>query len=448
MSAELTSEVGLGQSRRRVVGASVFGTVMEWYDFLLFGLASATVFNKLFFPNFDPVSGTLLSLGTFAAGFVVRPIGGIVFGYIGDKFGRRPVLFMTLFLMGIGTTLIGVLPTYTQIGIAAPVFLLILRFVQGLGAGGEFGGAILMLVEHSDKHRRGLFASLAQAGAPVGNLLATGMLFLFGTLMPEHVFLSWGWRVPFLLSVILVIVGVFVRLGVAESPEFESLQQHHGSAHNPLTQLLRHHPKSLLLAFGARLGPDVVVYVFLTFILTYLIQFVHMSRQDGLIAVAIGSVGWMLAIPFAGHLSDRFGRKKVYLWGAFVCIGWGFAFFPLLDTASLPVICLAAFIGLACHGVMFGPQAAYLAELFPTQVRSSGVSVGYQLSGIYGGSLAPVIALALLSAFGTWIPIAMYMAFALVVTIVALLLSPERSGVELSEIMPEKSHSDKESQLA
>lgn len=424
----------LGRSERRVIGASVFGTVMEWYDFLLFGLASATVFSKLFFPTFDRTSGTLLSLGTFAIGFLARPIGGILFGHIGDRVGRKPVMFLTLILMGIGTTLIGLLPTYEQVGIAAPLSLVVLRLLQGIGAGGEFGGAILMLAEHAGRRRRGLLASLAQTGAPVGNLLATGALVGVGAMMPEREFLSWGWRLPFLLSVVLVGVGLYVRMGVAESPEFDRLRLNEGSPRSPLVELVRRHPKALLLALGARFGPDVVVYVFLTFILTYVVQYVGLSRQDGLIAVAIGSVGWMLAIPLAGYLSDRVGRKPVYLWGAAATLVWGFAFFPLLNTASVPLITLAAFVGLACHGVMFGPQASFLVELFPTRVRSSGVSVGYQLSGIYGGSLAPLISLALLAAFGTWVPIAVYMAATLIVTIVAVSLSPERFGDNLADI--------------
>jgi len=434
MNAVSEGGAGLGPSARRVVGASVFGTIMEWYDFLLFGLASATVFNKLFFPNFDRTTGTLLSLATFAIGFLARPIGGILFGHIGDRVGRKPVMFSTLILMGVGTTLIGILPTYSQVGLAAPLSLVALRTLQGLGAGGEFGGAILMLAEHAGRRRRGLLASLAQTGAPAGNLLATGALVGVGAIMSEREFLSWGWRLPFLLSIVLVGVGFYVRLGIAESPEFDKLRRNKGAAHSPLVELLRRHPKALLLALGARFGPDVVVYVFLTFILTYVVQHVGLSRQDGLIAVAIGSVGWMLTIPLAGHLSDRVGRKPLYLGGAVATLAWGFAFFPLLNTASVPLISLAAFVGLACHGIMFGPQASYLVELFPTRVRSSGVSVGYQLSGIYGGSLAPLISLALLAAFGTWVPIAVYMAAALIVTIIAVLLSPERFGADLADV--------------
>lgn len=429
----MTARAG-APGRSRVAVASMFGTVMEWYDFLLFGLAAAIVFDKIFFPSFDPITGTLLSLATFAVGFIARPLGGIIFGSIGDRHGRKPVLFLTMLIMGAATALIGLLPTYGMIGVAAPILLVLLRLLQGLGAGGELGGAVLMLAEYSDDKRRGLMSSLAQAGAPLGNLLATGVLTLFAATLSEDAFLEWGWRVPFLLGGVLVAVGLFIRMGVDESPHFEKLKTAQAVEQRPVRTLLRDYRKPLLLALGARFGPDVVVYVFLTFVITYLTKTIGFERNEALLAVAIGSVAWLIAIPLSGHISDRIGRRPLYVAGCVATIAWAFIFFPLLDTGSLGLAALAVAVGLACHGMMFGPQASYLAELFPTRIRSTGISVGYQLSGIYGGSLAPIIALALLTQFNSWIPIAIYMSLTVVVTLVTLAFSPERSGSSLDDV--------------
>ncbi|GIH99416.1 MFS transporter [Planobispora takensis] len=421
-----------GSQTRRVIVAGLIGTSLEWYDFFLYGSAAALVFGKLFFPTFEPLTGTLLAFLTYAVGFVARPLGGIVAGHFGDRVGRKNVLVATLLLMGMSTFLIGLVPGYATIGVAAPLLLVLLRFVQGLGLGGEWGGAVLMSIEHGSPRRRGFNASWPQVGVPAGNLLAAGVLGVMSAALPEEAFLSWGWRVPFLLSGVLVVVGLWIRLRIVESPLFAEVEQSGRKAKMPLVEVLRTHPRELGSAFLARIGVDVAFYTFVTYSLSYVSDTLGLDRSVALNAVLIGSAVQLFLIPMFGALSDRVGRRPVYLGGVIAAAVWVFAFFPLLETGSFPVIALAMIVALACHAAMYGPQAAFIAELFSTRLRYSGASMGYQVAGIFGGALAPIIALQLFETFGTALAVSLYVVAALAVTAVGLALAPRIREAEFT----------------
>ncbi len=412
-------------STRRVVIASFVGTTIEWYDFFLYGTAAALVFNRLFFPTFDPQAGTMAAFATYAVGFFARPLGGVVFGHFGDKIGRKSMLVTTLMLMGVATVLIGLLPTYEQIGIAAPLLLVLLRFVQGFGVGGEWGGAVLMAVEHSRTGRRGYHASWVQAGVPVGMLLANGVFMLFSR-MEETAFLSWGWRVPFLLGALLLGVGLFIRLKIMESPVFleaqkAMAQQETGKKHVPILAVIREHPRNVLLAMGARFAENAFFYIFTVLVLSYGSQQLGLAKGDLLNAVLLGSAAQLVAIPAFGALSDAWGRRPVYLGGAVFLLLFAFPFFWMVETRELTWVMLAVVIGLIGHSAMYGPQAAFFSELFGTRVRYSGASLGYQLASPLAGGLAPLIATALLdwSAGHSW-PVAVYLTGMALITLVSV----------------------------
>ncbi|WP_328475339.1 MHS family MFS transporter [Actinoplanes sp. NBC_00393] len=424
-------------SARRVIVASLIGTSLEWYDFFLYGSAAALVFGKLFFPQFESLTGTLLAFTTYAVGFVARPLGGVIFGHFGDRVGRRNVLVVTLLLMGAATFAIGLVPTYAAIGVAAPILLVLLRFLQGLGLGGEWGGAVIMSVEHGDSHRRGLNASWPQVGVPAGNLLAAGVLWILNAMLSESAFLSWGWRIPFLLSGVLVVVGLWIRLTITESPLFAEVEQSGAKAKLPLVEVLRRHPRGLLVAMAARIGTDVAFYTFSLYILTYITGTLGLPRSVGLAAVLIGSAFQLALIPAFGALSDRVGRRPVYAIGAASAAIWAFAFFPLLDTGNRAVIVLATVIALATHAAMYGPQAAFIVELFSTRLRYSGASMGYQIAGILGGALAPIISIQLVRATGTAFAVSAYVLVALLITLVALWFAPETSRLDLHAEHPD-----------
>jgi metabolite-proton symporter len=422
---------------RKVIAASLVGTSLEWYDFFLYGTASALVFNKLFFPNFEPLTGTLLAFATYAVGFVSRPLGGIVFGHLGDRVGRKQVLVMTLLLMGGATVLIGLLPTYATWGVAAPLLLVALRFLQGLGLGGEWGGAVLMSMEHGSSERRGFNASWPQVGVPLGNLLAAGVLGLAAATLPEDAFLAWGWRVAFLLSGVLLLVGLWIRTSIPESPLFAEAEAAGRKARMPLVDVIREHPRGLLVAMGSRIGTDVAFYTFTLYILTFVTTNLGLPRSVGLTAVLIGSAFQLALIPFFGALSDRVGRRPVYAAGAVAAALWAFVFFPLLSTRSTALIVVATVVALATHAAMYGPQAAFVAELFSTRLRYSGASMGYQVAGVLGGAIAPIVSIALADAFGTPFAVSCYVLAMLLITLVALAAAPETARIDLHEEHPD-----------
>ena len=419
-------------SVRRVVVSSFIGTAIEWYDFFLYGTAAALVFNRLFFPTLEPLAGTMASFATYAVGFFARPIGGIVFGHFGDRVGRKSMLVTTLVMMGLATFCVGILPTYEQAGLLAPICLVALRFVQGLAVGGEWGGAVLMVAEHSDIRRRGFFASWVQAGVPVGMLLATAAFSLV-TLLPAESFMSWGWRIPFLMGVVLTAFGYFIRLRVLESPIFTQAKAKQTVAKLPILEVVRHQRKSVFLAMGARLAENVCFYIFTVWVLSYATQQLGMARSTLLNGVLIGSAVQLGAIPFFGALSDRMGRRPVYVGGAIFLLLFAFPFFWLVETRSIGFVWLAIVLGMVGHAAMYGPQAAFFSELFGTGTRYTGASLGYQLASPFAGGLAPLIASALLSASGnqTW-SVALYLVGVALVTIACVCVAQETHRRDLS----------------
>jgi metabolite-proton symporter len=420
---------------RKVVAASMIGTTIEWYDFFLYGTAAALVFNRLFFPSSEPLVGTMLAFGTYALGFVARPLGGIVFGHFGDRIGRKRLLMLSLVMMGAATVLIGCLPTHDQVGIAAPVLLIVLRLIQGFAVGGEWGGAVLIVAEHGDAARRGLWASFPQAGVAAGSLLASGMLAAMAAFQSEAEFLAWGWRVPFLLSAVLIGIGWWIRTTVEESPAFRAVAKEAAAIEKaPTLEAIRRRPKELLIGAGLKFAENISYYVITVFSITYVTQKVGLMRGVALNAILIASACHCGLIPTFGALSDRIGRRPVYAFGAFGMVAWAFAFFHLLDTAQPAMIVLACVGALFFHGAMYGPQAAFLAEMFPTRMRYSGVSLSYQVTSIFAGSLAPLIAAALLRTSGSGTPIAIYVAAAAFVTGLAALLARETRGKTFAEI--------------
>lgn len=420
-------------SLRRVLLSSFAGTSIEWYDFFLFGSAAALVFPRVFFPGSDPATGVLLSFATYAVAFLARPLGGVIFGRMGDVVGRKTALVATLLLAGGGTFLMGCLPGYDTLGFAAPLLLVLLRLLQGLGLGGEWGGAVTLSAEHADAQgrqgSRGVLASWVQLGVPVGNLAAVGAFTGASLVVPEAAFLSWGWRLPFLASALLVFVGLWVRLAVAESPLFQSTE----GSRTPLSDTLRSHWRAVLLTVGMRICSDVSYYVFAVFALSYLTANLNLPKNWGLYGVILGSVLQLVIIPGSAAVSDRIGRRPVYVAGAIWVGVWAFIAWPMANSGQMFWVLVALAVGIAGQGVMYGPMAALFAELFDTRLRSSGSSFGYQVAAIVGGAPAPLIAQLLVDKFQTTFAVTVYVALTAVLACVSALLVRETRNRHLAD---------------
>jgi MFS family permease len=409
---------------RRAVIASTVGTTIEWYDFLLYGQMAAIVFAKLYFPSSDPLTGTLQAFAVFAVGFVARPIGAAIFGHYGDRIGRKAALIATLLLTGLSTFLVGCVPTYEQIGIWGPVVMVILRFIQGVGVGGEWGGSVLLSMEWARSSKnRGLIASWPQFGGPAGFFLANLAILAFSQLSGDQ-FLSWGWRVPFWLSLIMVAIGLWIRLGILETPIFQQVVANERVARTPVIEVFRRQPKEIALTALARMGQMAPVFVYIAFIFPYGIQVVHVSRDFLLVVLLIASFMSFFTIPLSGYLSDRFGRKQVYIFGAVATGLFGFAYYAMFNTAIPGLIIAASMIAFAFHDMMWGPLAALTAECFTPRLRYSGASIGFQLAAVFAGGPAPMIATAILAATGSGYMIALYIFGCAVVSVVATAALP------------------------
>ncbi|MHA6630998.1 MFS transporter [Pseudonocardia sichuanensis] len=411
---------------RKVAAASLLGSVVEWYDFFLYGTMAALVFNSQFFPEFDPLVGTMIAFGTFAAGFVTRPLGGFIFGHFGDRLGRKKMLVITMLIMGLSTFAMGLLPNYAAIGVAAPTILLVLRMLQGIGLGGEWGGAVLLCVEHAPRTKRGWYSSWPQLGVPIG-LLSSTLAVTAVTALPEAAFQSWGWRVPFLLSIVLVVVGMVIRLKIDEPPAFRSLEKAEEKAALPLVEVFTRHPKVTLLAMGARVSESVTFNIYNAFLVTYTVTVLSLDQSIVLNSLLVASVVGFFVILAAGRASDRIGRRPVFGAGAAIALVTAFPIFWLINTGNPYLICLGVVIGwgvAAC--MMFGPEGALFAEVFPTRVRYSGMSAVYQIGVIPTGAIAPLVATSLVSYYaGSVWPVAVYVIAMAAITLVSLVFLPE-----------------------
>jgi len=418
---------------RRVVLASFVGTTIEWYDFFLYGTAAALVFNRLFFPTLDPLAGTLSAYATYAVGFVARPLGGAIFGHFGDRIGRKKMLIWSLSLMGIASTLIGLTPTYSQVGIWAPILLTVLRFCQGIAAGGEWGGAVLLAVEHSAGDRRGFHGAWPQMGTPAGLLLSTVVFAAVSSWLPEPAFLAWGWRIPFLFSIVLVAIGLFIRLRVMESPAFERLRDARAESRSPLLDVFREHPREVLVGMGIRFAQNLVFYIYTVFVLGYGEKTLGYPRSVMLRGVMIASFIGIFATPFWSYLSDRIGRRPILLAGGVFLLATAFPFFWLLDRGPAFVPLAMIMVMNIGHDMMYGPMAATLSELFGTRVRYSGASIAYQLTSVVSGGVAPFIATLLLARYGIG-AVAGYVAASCALTVFATLFLRETHRVVLDSV--------------
>jgi metabolite-proton symporter len=416
---------------RRAVFASIVGTSIEWYDFFLYGTAAAIVFPHVFFPSSSTYSGTLESFATYAVGFAARPVGAAIFGHWGDRLGRKAMLIVTLLMMGVASALVGVLPGADSIGVAAPILLVVLRLLQGIAVGGEWSGSVLLSMEWGDQRRRGLMASWPQIGVPVGLLLGTGAMTAIALSAPAA-FAAWAWRLPFLASLILVGIGLWVRLRVLESPMFARAVERKQLSRVPVLEVIRRHPREIVLSALVRVSEQAPFYILTSFALTYITE--DRGKSEGLALLAVSAAGAveLIAIPFFGNLSDRVGRKRVYALGAFAMAVVAFPYFALINTGLAVVIVLTAAVVQIAHAMQYGPQAALIAENFPTRLRFGGSGIGYQLASVVAGGPAPLIATWLLHDFG-WQAIAVYVILAAVVSLVAIALLPDRSKTDIAE---------------
>jgi MHS family shikimate/dehydroshikimate transporter-like MFS transporter len=416
-----------------VVFAGSVGTIIEWYDFFIYGTAAALVFNTLFFPNIDPLTGTLASLATFSVGFIARPIGGAIFGHFGDRIGRKVMLMITMVIMALATFAVGCLPTYQEIGVWAPILLVMLRFIQGICVGGEWGGASLMVIEHAPAARRGLFGSLVQIGAPLGLVTSSGV-FALVTMMPEADFKSWGWRIPFLLSILLLGVGWFVRARVPETPIFEELKRRGAISRNPLIEVIFKNPRSFFVAVGLKISEVSWFYILTVFIVVYATNQLKLPRALLLNAIFIAALVAAIAIPLFGWLSDHIGRRIFYFLGTIFTACFAFPLFWLLSTKDPQIIILTVVVALSLGwGTMFAQESAYFPELFGTRVRYSGASLGFQVSAALGGGFSPIIATALAGYMGGTAGVSMMLILLASITFIATLFAKETKGETLVE---------------
>lgn len=422
---------------RKVVGASMAGTVVEWYEFFLYGTAATLVFGHLFFPDTgNELDGIIAAFATYAVGFIARPLGGIVFGHVGDKVGRKSLLQFSLILIGASTFLMGCLPSFDTIGYWAPALLVTLRFIQGFALGGEWGGAILLVTEHSPNRSRGFWGSFPQAAVPIGNLLATIVLLTLSATLTEEAFLSWGWRVGFWLSVVIVVIGYYIRTQISDSPIFKAAKEEietKAEAGYGLVEVFRRYPRGVFTAMGLRFGENILYYMVVTFSITYLAH-VGVDTTRILTLLFLGHILHVITIPLVGRASDTFGRKPVYILGAALTMAWPFVAFPMLGSGDTVTILVAIMLGLVVHAMMYAPQPAIMTEMFPTRVRYSGVSLGYQVTAIVAGSWAPLIGAWLLRGYDDWRPIAIYILAAGAVSLVSALIMRESKGTSLVEI--------------
>ncbi|MCW2730496.1 MAG: transporter [Mycobacterium sp.] len=423
---------------RRVVAASMAGTVVEWYEFFLYGTAATLVFSKVFFSSStSDLDAILAAFVTYAVGFAARPFGGVVFGHYGDKYGRKKLLQFSLLLVGASTFLMGCLPTFGQVGYLAPALLVILRFVQGFAVGGEWGGAVLLVAEHSPNRERGFWASWPQAGVPAGNLLATIVLLVLTTTLSDAAFLSWGWRVAFWLSAVVVLIGYYIRTKVTDAPIFVAAQQEAErikATSFSVLEVLKRYPRGVFTAMGLRFGENIMYYLVVTFSITYLKVQVGADTSTILWYLLVAHAVHFAVIPMVGKLADRFGRRPVYFVGAALGATWGFFAFPMMNSGNYAIVTAAVTIGLVFHAIMYAPQPAIMAEMFPTRMRYSGVSLGYQVTSIVAGSLAPIIAVKLLEVYDSSVPIAIYLALACAITLIAVVFTRETKGIDLKSL--------------
>jgi metabolite-proton symporter len=424
MSAMHGGDEGLRRSQvKRALVASTVGTSIEWYDFFLYGTAAALVFPHLFFPGASDYAGVLASFATYAVGFAARPVGAAIFGHWGDRIGRKATLISTLLLMGFASFAIGVMPTYASIGVWAPTLLVLLRIIQGIGVGGEWGGSITLSMEWGDQRRRGLVASWPQVGVPIGLLLSTGAVSLF-THVTGDGFDSWGWRIPFLLSILLVGLGLWIRLGVLESPMFEREVENKTVERQPVLEVIKRNPKEILLSAMLRMSEQMPFYIFTVFVLEYGKDELGFGKTFLTNSVAGAAALALILVPFFGYLSDRIGRKRMYMIGAACTFAWAIPYFELLDHGSAALVALTIVVSLIPHNMQYGPQAALIAETFPTRLRYSGAGIGYQLASVFAGGPAPLLATWLLHTFDSSLPIALYIMAGAVVTLIATALLP------------------------
>jgi metabolite-proton symporter len=430
-SAVVVSDEERRRMLLRALVASTVGTTIEWYDFLLYSTAAGLVFGRLFFPETDPATGVLLAFGTYFVGFIARPVGAAIFGHYGDRIGRKATLIVTLLLMGMGTFLIGLLPGYATIGIWGGILLSVLRFIQGVGVGGEWGGSVLLAMEWGQQNRRGFTASWPQYGGPAGLLLANLAILIFSAISGDQ-FLVWGWRIPFLLSALMFLVGLYIRLGILETPSFRHLVEHKKLEQAPVLAVCKRYPKEILLSALVRISEQGPFYIYTSFIFVYGTGALGFDRNFILIPVLVAAALSIITIPLSGHLSDLLGRKPVYIAGIIGTGIWGFVYFGMLDSRVAVLAFIAIALSLVFHDLQYGPQAAMIAESFPTRLRYSGASIGYQLASIVAGGPAPLIAAALFAAYKSSTPVAVYILVSAVISLIATLMMPERSRQDIS----------------